>query len=58
MFPIIARSVREGALSSPPRSPDLTSLDFFFWGFVKDVSYRGEFQNVNEIRDRLLRAAE
>lgn len=23
----------------PPRSPDLTKLDFFFWGFIKSVVY-------------------
>ena len=23
----------------PPRSPDLTTLDFFLWGFVKDQVY-------------------
>ena len=22
----------------PPRSPDLTPCDFFFWGFVKDTA--------------------
>jgi hypothetical protein len=25
-----------GSTSWPPRSPDLTPLDFFLWGFVKD----------------------
>ena len=26
---------RGGPISWPPRSPDLTPLDFFFWGYVK-----------------------
>jgi hypothetical protein len=25
------------AIPWPPRSPDLIPLDFFFWGFVKDI---------------------
>jgi len=39
-----------------PLSPDLTSLDFFFCGFVKDIVYRGKVPNVNELCDRLIRA--
>jgi hypothetical protein len=39
-----------------PRSPDLTHLDFF-WGFVKDILCRKKVQNVNELRDRIVRAA-
>ncbi len=28
-----------GAHSWPPRSPDLTPLDFYFWGRIKDLVY-------------------
>jgi hypothetical protein len=31
---------RGGAISWPARSPDLTPLDFFLWGFVKEKVYR------------------
>jgi len=31
---------RGGPTVWPPRSPDLTPLDFFAWGFIKDVVYR------------------
>ena len=31
---------RGGPTTWPPRSPDLTALDFFAWGFIKDVVYR------------------
>ena len=27
---------RGGPTLWPPRSPDITSLDFFLWGYVKD----------------------
>jgi len=31
---------KDGALMRwPPRSPDLTLCDFFFWGFVKDTVF-------------------
>ncbi|PSN52652.1 hypothetical protein C0J52_08821 [Blattella germanica] len=31
---------RRGAVEYPPRSPDLTPLDFYLWGTLKDVVYR------------------
>jgi hypothetical protein len=30
---------RDGPLAWPPRSPDITPLDFFLWGYVKDKVY-------------------
>jgi hypothetical protein len=27
---------RSGSITWPPRSPDLTPLDFFFWGYMKN----------------------
>jgi len=27
---------RDGPIPWPPRSPDITPLDFFLWGYVKD----------------------
>jgi hypothetical protein len=27
------------SITWPPRSPDLTLLDFFFWWFIKDATY-------------------
>ncbi|KFM67718.1 hypothetical protein X975_00548, partial [Stegodyphus mimosarum] len=29
-----------GPIPWPPRSPDITPLDFFLWGFAKDNVYR------------------
>jgi len=42
----------------PPCSPDLTLSGFFMWLFVKDVVYREIVQNVNELCDKIVRAAE
>lgn len=30
---------RGGPILWPPRSPDLSPLDFFLWGYVKDTVY-------------------
>ena len=31
---------RSGPVQWPPRSPDLTKMDFFFWGYVKEKVYQ------------------
>jgi hypothetical protein len=41
----------------PPHSPDLTPLDFFSCGFVKDTIYCEKLQNVNEFNERTITAA-
>lgn len=33
---------RAGPVQWPPRSPDLTSPDFFLWGYLKGVVYRSQ----------------
>jgi hypothetical protein len=30
----------------PPRSPNLTPMDFFLWGFVKDNAYAPTVDNI------------
>jgi hypothetical protein len=35
----------------------LTLLDFF-WGFIKVPAYHKKLQNVNELHDRIIRAAD
>ena len=34
----------------PPRSPDLTPMDFFFWGFIKQRVYRQNYENFNALK--------
>ena len=44
---------RGGPRSWPARSPDLTPLDFFLWGTIKEYVYRTPINNVQELRDRI-----
>ncbi|KAJ4442869.1 hypothetical protein ANN_04462 [Periplaneta americana] len=44
---------RTGSIRWPPRSPDLTSLDFFFWGFMKDRVYATKPCNFPELVERI-----
>ncbi|GBM81581.1 hypothetical protein AVEN_82167-1 [Araneus ventricosus] len=37
---------RSGPIAWPPRSPDVTPLDFCFWGYVKDKVYSCEIRDV------------
>lgn len=39
-----------GPVNWPPRSPDITPLDFFLWGFLKDQVYSKENNNMEELR--------
>lgn len=41
----------------PPRSPDLTPLDFFLWGFLKQQVYKSRPQSVDELRIRITEAS-
>ena len=37
----------------PPRSPDLTPLDFFFWGAAKEYVYKEQLTDVEDIKRRI-----
>lgn len=43
----------KGPLLWPPRSPDLTPLDFFLWGRIKDVVYQTEPGSKIELVQRI-----
>lgn len=45
-----------GPVRWPARSPDLTPLDFFYWGHIKEKVYRTKPQNIQDLRDRIIRA--
>ncbi|KOC60424.1 hypothetical protein WH47_08494, partial [Habropoda laboriosa] len=38
---------RNAAVNWPPRSRDLTPLDFFLWGYVKSLVYSNKPQTVD-----------
>lgn len=40
-----------GPIRWPARSPDLTPLDFFFWGFLKNKIYLNRNDNIEELRE-------
>ena len=42
---------RRGTIQWPPRSPDLTPMDFFFWGVVKNKVYEKNPKTVSELKD-------
>jgi hypothetical protein len=44
---------RDGPIPWPPRSPDITPLDFFFWDYVKDQVFRSKIGSVVELRARI-----
>lgn len=43
-------------ISWPARSPDLTPMDYFLWGFIKNYVYQRQFDNIEELQ-RLVREA-
>ncbi|KFM69781.1 hypothetical protein X975_15179, partial [Stegodyphus mimosarum] len=47
---------RGGPIPWPLRSPDITPLDFFLWGFVKDNVYRRRVSNVDDLKARITTA--
>ena len=44
---------RGGPINWPARSPDLTPLDFFLWGYVKDEVYRTRCPNLTQLKRRI-----
>jgi hypothetical protein len=49
---------RGGPTAWHPRSPDLTPLDFFTWGFIKDVVCRRNVRDLADLRQRIIEAVE
>lgn len=46
---------RNGPVDWPPRSCDLTPLDFFLWGHIKSLVYANQPTTINELRDNIIR---
>ena len=44
---------RRGAIEWPARSPDLTPLDYFLWGYLKSKIYVNRPQNIEQLKDRI-----
>ncbi|GFW51322.1 DUF4817 domain-containing protein [Trichonephila clavipes] len=46
---------RFGPVNRPPRSCDLTPLDYFLWGYVKSLVYADKPQTLDHLEDNICR---
>ena len=46
---------RNGDVNWPPRSCDLTTLDFFLWGYLKEKVYVDKPATIQELKDEIIR---
>ena len=49
---------RGGPVAWPPRSPDLTTLDYYIWGHMKTLVYETKVDSRAELRARIFAVAE
>jgi nicotinamide mononucleotide adenylyltransferase len=47
---------RDGQIPWPPRSSDITHLDFFLWGYVKDKVYLTPVPDIDTSKARIREA--
>lgn len=47
---------RGGPINWPPRSPDLTKLDYFLWGTIKDIVYKTPPSTRDDMKNRIIEA--
>ena len=44
---------RLGPIAWPPRSPDLTPMDFFLWGASKEIVYKERIESLEQLMQRI-----
>lgn len=44
---------RRGTIEWPPRSPDLTPMDYFLWGHLKNVVYKSRPASIEDLKSRI-----
>lgn len=49
---------RRGAIEWAPRSPDLSPVDFFLWGYLKQKVYSTEIPNMEILKQRIIEYTE
>ena len=49
---------RGGPIPWPRRSPDLSPLEFFLWGYIKNIVYAEKIRNIQHLQDRITSAIE
>jgi len=47
---------RDGPTPWPPLSPDITPLDFFLWGYVKDKVFSTPVPDITNLKARIIDA--
>ncbi|EZA58427.1 hypothetical protein X777_01497 [Ooceraea biroi] len=47
------RNRNEGGEDWLPRSPDLSPLDYYFWGYLRSKVYETKLQSIQELRQRI-----
>ncbi|KAJ4427630.1 hypothetical protein ANN_25278 [Periplaneta americana] len=45
---------RGGRIVWPPRSPDLSPIDFYLWGYLKSLVYSSPVPNMESLRNRIV----
>ena len=44
---------RDGPIPWSPRSPNITFLDFFLWGYLKDIVYKTKVWDIDDLKQRI-----
>ena len=44
---------RRGSVEFPARSPDLTPMDFFLWGYLKDKVYAAKPATIEDLKNEI-----
>ena len=47
-----------GPIKWPPRSPDLTPMDFFLWGYIKFIVFRTQPASLEILRQKIIEACQ
>jgi hypothetical protein len=53
---VSTKSTRDFEKLWPARSPDITPLDFFLWGYVKSIVFRTPANRLDELKTRIRNA--
>ena len=49
---------RGGPIPWPPRRPGLSPLDYFLWGYIKNIVYAEKIRNIQHLQERMSTAIE
>ena len=47
---------RGGSTPWPPRFPDLTPIDFFYWGYIQDIIYSTPVADLEDLHLKIIAA--